>query len=815
MALAATLLTTTGCSDDEVNDAPVIPDDQKEMISFSVSDGTTTRAGFGGSATFIVMRMQSNEKGGSGALYTRTVATAAKDATSPTTAESYSDVSFNGEYQRYWDDAHGRKSLLSVFAVAIPNNATDTKGLEAKLAKGDDSKVWGANSTNTIEWSVTTSAQTKDAASENTAAISNGTIDGEDLVYSNNIKSGGKDGIYRWDFSAGTHKPDKTGATTHKDGQMLFFQDGVDLSAQPTDAPGHFDKGHLVFNHALSRLTITLVEGDGFDKTSTNKEKDFKFADETNITLLDMNIKGTLELPTGQWTIPTKEQGGIGNITKMAQTSTGTFAADYATEAYRNSKFITLTAQMLPDYVFNDANDTNVMQFTIDGNSYFITQNMLFDALVAVDANKTADYGYDSEDNNKFTMQQGKNYNFTIVINKTKIQAITASLVNWVDVKGEYPIDNSHITVTTYKQDGDDKYCKEFNFYRWGEKLDKIYTDDSYTANNFSGDYKTTGHAKLTETPSGSHIYDTNWFYESNDTAYHFRTLNDIAAGKNTFGKVDDSNIANNSNISSFTMVSGSQTTQDYHWGAPMKAGMATADFLKYSETDGFKNSIHKGIVAPKNNENNTINITELHMMSNINIRLITDSVDSPKALAPSAVNLENAKITITRFAKTGTVDMGIGLITPVYTAPDTHLLTGDDDCALMMTPDFVDTDNKGWKKEGNIHAGTDWFRYAVVPQALRRSDAETPAEADCIGITIQTSDNNEYYVITDLATIIASSVTDSRNQAKDTAITRWYPGHTYYYTIKISKKGIDAITCTVAPWVDVIAKDIDIDLES
>lgn len=833
MALAATLLTTTGCSDDEVNDAPVIPDDQKEMISFSVSDeANSTRAGFIGSETSLAMRIQSSERLGTGNKYTRTVAKAAVDGTK--SATSYSVVTFDGLYKRYWDDAHGRKSLLSVYAVAVPNGGSsiknNSKTLEELLTLGDATKTWGSNDDNTIAWQVTTMAQEKDAAG--TAAPSKN-IDQEDLVYSNNIQAGGKDGVYR-DYGSG-YTPDPTGDTTHKDGQMLFFQSGMTddnaATTANTDAPGHFDKGHLVFNHALSRITVTLVEGKGFDKTSDAMANDFNFANGTNIKLLDMNIKGTLDIPTGMWTIPTKAAGGVADIAKMAQTGTGTYAADYSVEAYRNSKYITLTAQMLPDYVFNDADETNVMQFTIDDNTYYITQNMLFDALAGKNDNKTADYGFDTVNKNKFTMMQGKNYFFTIAVNKTEIQAVTATLADWVDVKGEYSIDNSHITVTTYKLSGDgDKYCDEFNFYRLGQKLDKIYTDASYEARTFSGDYKTTGHALLTQTSTDSHIWNTNWFYESNDTAYHFRTLNNIAAGKNGSGKVDDSNIENStSKVSSFNMESGPQTTNDYHWGAPMKT--VTADelntFLKYDLENGFSESIHDGIVAPKNDKNNTINITELHMMSNINIRLVTDSVsyidgeETKYKLGPAAVNLEEAEIVLTRFAKTGYVDMGTGKITETYKAPSslTHTFEGDEDCAKITAPNFTGT--CWWLNAASIKASTDWYTYAVVPQPLRRSSSSPLSEDDCVGITIRTKDNNEYYVITDLATIKATSVTTNsslsatRDQAVNSEIIRWYPGHSYNYTIKISKKGIEAITCTVADWVTVEAKQIDIDLES
>lgn len=800
MALTATLLATAACSDDEVNDIQQVPDSQKEMISFSLSDGTAnTRAGFGGSATFIAMRMQSNEKGGSGVKYTRTVATAAKDVTSPTTATSYSEVSFSGAYQRYWDDAHGRKSLLSVFAVAIPNNATDTKGLENKLDKGDESSTWGTSGTNSIAWTVETSAQTKDAANENTAAVTStsGTIDNEDLVYSNNIQAGGKDGIYR-DYSNGSgYVPSKTGDTTHKNGQMLFFQsnmtDDTALSTTVSEAPGKFDKGHLVFNHALTRMTITLVEGEGFDKTSANKDNDFKFADGTNITLKNMNTSGTLNLATGKWTAASTTP--VSDITKIAQTSTGTLAADHATEAYRNSKFYTLTAQMLPDYVFADGSTTNVMQFTIDNNTYYITQDQLYDALNITDNQKT-DYGY-SFTENKFTMQQGKNYNFTIQIDKTKIQNITATLVPWVQVTAkDFGLDNSHVEFTLRDNTSGEACTAGINFYQHTEDLGKIYTDNSYiTTDNkgvsFSGDYVTKGAATLTDV-SGK--WSTNWYFEDNKTAYHFRTISDNA--KTT--------IANGSGTNSyFVMTGGDGTTlPDYHWGAPMKTSANLA--YNTASNKGYVENVHEGLTSTHSD----ILITEMHMLSNLFITLETTT-------GTDAVTLSGATIKLTKLSNTGNVDMGTGYITPGTVSNE----------VTMQSPATTDY----WQTE---NVKTKAFQYAVIPQALVRNTSADATDDDYIGITITTSDHNQYYVVRKLSEIYATATTqgssaytdpdqktalESSSDADKTAarITRWYPNHSYHYNIKITKNAIDNITCTVAKWVDVIASDIKIDLES
>ena len=775
LAFATTILSAVSCSDNEIIDNP-IPDSQKEMISFSLSDGTSqTRAGFKGSATFIAMRIQSDKRVDSGnptdVKYTRTTATANIEAS----GKDYSTVTFPDAYKRYWDDAHGRYSLLSVYAVAIPNSATDIKELEDLLKRGDETNDWGTNNDNTIQWSVTTDAQTKYAIAENSGSVinSSGTIDQEDLVYSNNIKNiknGGNNGIYRYDFSAMKYVPEESGGSDHKSGRMLFFQNGQDIdnpsvtNSEVTDASGKFDKGHLVFNHALSRITIELVEGKGFDGNKAN-DNDFKFATGSNITLLGMYISGTLDIKDGTW-----GSKSTGTITQMAPTGT------------HNGANGTYVAQMLPGYVFTDGNATNVMSFTIDNNTYYITQDVLYDALVGNQDNRISEYGYDNA-NSKFTMQQGKNYYFKITVDKKEIDNITATLVKWGDVTAkDINIDNRHVTFSFKNPSG--TTCNDIKFYRLKEDLGAIYTDDTYKDNGkgyaFSGDYSTDGAATL----SGSSPYSTNWYYEDNRTAYHFRTINTTANGtlNNTTGD----------NPKSYFKMTGANNMPDYHWGAPMKSD---ANLAYDTNTDkGYSGNIHYGVTSTGSN----ITITELHMMSNIYIKLATTN-------GSDAVNLTNATVKLTHLSNEANVDMGTG-----YIAPSSTIVNE----VTMGSPSTY------WETEDTK---TNAFQYAVIPQALVRNSGTS--DDDYVGITITTSDNNQYYVIRKLSQIIISEIKQGETSYTDPdhpkdsngnyqAINRWYPNHTYTYNIKLTKKGIEAITCTVADWVKVTGNNIDIDLE-
>ena len=760
LAITATALFATACSDNEVDDIQNIPDSQKETISFSLSDGTTnTRAGFTGSETSLAMRIQSDEKGGSGVKYTRTVATASKDATNNTS--SYSNVTFQDSYKRYWDDAFGRKGQLSVYAVAVPNAGASLKNnnltLEELLEKGDASEVWGSTATNTIAWQVTQDAQEKDASTV-TSPVKN--IDIEDLVYSNNIQADGtlgKDGCYKWNYATNSY-PTPTGAEgQHGDGPMVFTQ-----AAGAADSdPGHFDKGHLKFKHALSRITITLVAGEGF------ADKPFEFASGTNIKLLGMNVKGSLNIKTGEWTVATS--GGTGAINKMAKTTTETNAA---------GKYM---AQMLPGYSFEKTSSTNVAEFTIDDNVYYVTQKMLFDALTSDDGDLAS-----KKDDSEIKMEQGKNYQFKITVNKKQIESITATLAPWVDVTAaDQSMDNSHVQFTFTAPTGTN--CTDFQFYRLKEALSGgITTGSDYTAVAFSGDYKTEGAATIEEMTSVSGKYQaTGWYYDDNKTAYHFRTLNALAADENGSDSDDKSeNITNTADpAKSYFTMTADATLKDYHWGAPMTKDptAATDPAEAYSPTEGFKGCLYKGVTSTTSD----LKITEIHMMSNIKVVLKTST-------GSDNVNLTGATVNLTQLSTKATVDMGIGLITPLSPESPTTWAT-----ATQSTT-----------------ASTNTYTCAVIPQELIRGTSTTHADTDYVGITITTADGNEYYVVKTLSDITATAVSGHLIE-ENQAIKRWYPGHTYTYTFTITKKGIENITCVLANWIDVTAGNTNLDLES
>ena len=712
--IVTTALLTTACTNDLENDTNAVVSGDKEAIAFVGQNNTITRAGFTAD-TQIAMHIRST-KDASNIRETRTYANALKDA-SPTSASFSTIETPTNDNVRYWDDAYGRDAKLSVFAVAVPGEKDVKNNGEylANLLSGTSAWKDGVLD-ETISWTVSTD-QTKDL------------IAAEDLTFSNNISATGERGAKAYNY-------DDKDYTTLTNGCLQFRLKDNTLA----DGPGKFDQGNLKFTHALSRITVNLIKGTGYGSSP------FQFATDTNVKILGVPTTGTLNIETGKW-----DSSDAAGITTMAPT-TNDSGADYM-----------LVAQILPGYTMTDGDNTNVLEFIIDDNKYFITQDMMLDALNA---------GQNTTETS-LTMEKGKNYVFNITVGKSKIINVTATLEPWVNVTAkDQTMDNSHITLDLFTNTGGTA-STNFDLYRLNDKSVTISTDAS-TATNWGGNYTD----KATLTQNGTN-WVTDWFFEDNKSFYHFRTVDKdrkIKGTTDTDNSVDDY----------FEITSGAQSSHDYHWGAPFKG--STTSPIVYSTSDGYTANLSPAIGAT----GDIINLTELHMMSNINVVLRTTKTSDAVALEKAT---DQCEVSLTYFYADGTVNMGNGLVKT----------TGSLATSALFTQPAA-----GTSADGTDYIKTNAFTFAVVPQALKRSSGDHLY----VGITIKTPDNNQYYVVEKLADIIATANGSSQNQTENGKIGFWYPNHTYTYTFTLTKAGIKNVTCTVQDWVNVTADNQNISLE-
>lgn len=729
------LFATTSCSNEDNVINEEVDNSGKTRIALSGTDGemAVSRAGFTNN-TRIVARIVSDKRGGGDAKCVTTVLSAKAEAGS----KGYSDVVYATGKTRYWDDAYGRNSILSVYAVAVPNvsNGDDGTNLPDDVLKG--AETWGTSnaSDNTLKWKVKTTQAYSDLAAE-------------DLTYSNNIQQTGKNGVYTWDYTNGDYptptwdsENKKMNASQHgtdpTDGRLYFTQ-SADYTAEITDGPGHFDKGQMEFKHSLTRIQVNILKGEGYDALTGT----------TSVVLKSQPYTGTFDIKSAGWSYP--ETGDV-TMAKWATAAAG--------------KIETNEAQVLPGYTFADNGDEAIV-VTIGTNKYFVTNQMLRTAL-------TGKTGVNAD----FKTEMGNRYIFDITVKKNEITHVTATIVPWNEITADnVDVDNSHYKFTFYNNGN--YVTSDVNLYKYMQTLGSLATGNDYSADPVasSADPSVTyspvaGFQKVAD----KNYFTTSEFYQDNQTAYHFRSLNGVAQSALNAG---DGKV-------SFTMSTGAT---DYLWGAPMKTGLSS-NKLPYSDSKGYLDCIEKGIVAANTDlEANYINLTQVHMMSQLEIKLTSNSSD-----ANAKVNLAGATVWITKFSKTGTVNIGSGLITPTTSYND-----------------MTDAEKVTVAQEGTtgIYSGI----INVVPQELKRNNGES--DNDYVGITIHTADNNEYYIVKRLSEIKGTAGSQITNmQTADGYITNWYPGHKYIYTFNITKTEIKNITATIVDWNTVTAGNTELDLE-
>lgn len=646
-------------------------------------------------------------------------------------------VKFDGKNQRYWDDAHARSSQLSIWAYAQKGqNWYNCKfnGTEYKTNDENDHPYKWLN-TEIVPTIITWRATHLDGKEDQNGQ----SVQAQDLLFTNNLANHGTSGDNRLKFDFGTRKFPKAG-----DANMIFY-------------------------HAMSKITIKLIEGEGFDKSSEN---DFAFTANTNVRLKNFNHTGTFDIKQGEFT----SINGTTDIPTISLKST----------TPNGSEYYTLEALAVPSiasdgksrFVANAKNlSTDVMmEFTIDGNKYQITSGMLYDALhvdgdpakaLVTNATVKTDYG------TYIPLEAGKNYVFTFNVGKTKIKNITAQVAEWENVEATQLIPtNARINLNL--EERGTTITDAADIYRAEDNSSEI--TDTWQSYNWATGY--VDHKNVFNNTTGE--LTTNWYWPGNTYHYHFRALmpGNGATGAPTVKTADEKDYVE--------LTSGTSYT-DIRWGAPftdVTPGNDTPDPTTLNWTyDPQQYGFDGKAAATKHQINYAIGPTEdkiklilFHMMSHLEFTVSTSATDNNKVVLGNGTNTFT-KVELLNYYPNGRLLLGNGLVET----------TGDHPTSTTTLT-------------STLSAESNKCTFGIVPQAI----------TDDLQLRITTPDHNQYYV--KLKDVLASTVTAANLVNPYTAsdgkyiIDRWYPGYKYKYTLNLLKKGVTNITATIVNWETVTA---------
>ena len=618
------LLVFVACSDDATTDITMGDKTPIELSVGGMDDGAATRAVItdGSGKTLVVMPNGTGIRISMKSEYNTTFsgeswafqgARAIKYCTTWGTAQTTSDgkalINF-GNNIRYWDDAHARSSMLSLWGLAVPGKATTDWKWMATSGGTEvvDNMPWGTTETPTqIYWAVSDNQNRESMAKE-------------DLCFSNNL--------------ANHTSPDnrlKFNATTRK-----------------------FDTGNMIFYHALTQFTIKIKCGDGFKGDGS----DFQF---TNLPIATADNSFALNGFYGKGIFDVEE----GEFQTLGEGNKLTISSIYLQSIPHQKKdqgdYYVLSAYVLPGTDLQSTSVADAFSFTIDHNNYKISMQDLYNAISAHNSGSINTVLGEGK-----KLLAGVNYVFTFTVEKTKISGMTAQIQKWEEVKANN-ITPSNARINLKLEERGTEVTSGVDFYRALDLGNQDITDD-YIGYNWSTGYTLTGN-KADATYDINQWKVSNWYWPDNTSFYHFRAVGD----RSSTSPVPPTPQTDATYGDYFALTAG-ESYKDYTWGAPFLDDqdneVAGSFKWTYSTQNGFdgtasnQHQIYHGI-GPTNS---VIKILMFHMMSDVTIKIKT-TTGKDKVTLVDGTNKTTA--VLKNLHTSGKVLMGNGLVQTTGSAVD------------------------------------------------------------------------------------------------------------------------------------------------
>lgn len=642
----------------------------------------------------------------------------------------------------YWDDygtadpanaATGRADGLTIYGVAI-NGKTDAAP-----------SVTDAQWTSGLPWTLTA-----DQTGEGNKPAD------KDLLISNNLQA------------SNNQNPDEDDCGTYK-----FI---------------NRTQGKLLeFRHALSKITVNLKAGEGFNDSFSSTTVQLTSNEGTPVDASSWPIiTGKVDITNGNIDITSAGQGTHAAVT-MHQAAT-------TTDGYT----VTKEALVMPGSAFKK--DAIIARINADGNIYYVTSAKIREAI-----NATA---HDTDD----PTESGKNYVINVIVNKTAIE-VTATVTDWVTVTAAEVAPKINITVS-YGVPGTAVRVNTFSFYRSLTLNDGYATGEAENL-KFNNYYKRV--SELTKNNDNTWTMNPVRYWSNHNQHFQFRlvwpntttalkeaTENPDVTGETVVQKwrphVEDKEYSGtNYQVieiwnDPFQEIIPSKTTiaDDYH---PYPSNLAIArpeifddpattdvneQLCTNKEPGHTQTNLYTGGICATEGK---IDLKFRFIMSQVEVNLTTSSLEA------SRVELENAKVEIVNAYKTGDVKLGDREVIPTGTKGDYEI----DPVTIVEDDPATDEVDENIVSKNKRHS-------AIVPQ---------PLEGVKFRITI-TNTNGTVDTSDDTTDVYYADVAPIKKSGSEELVApngAWESGVHYVYNLNVSKTQIKA-TATLANWTTVEATE-------
>lgn len=424
------------------------------------------------------------------------------------------------------------------------------------------------------------------------------------------------------------------------------------------DANGNRAGLTIPYTHAMSKVTIVLVAGEGFAGEHLNA---------ATVKLQNMYTTCKTTAPTSEISETNTEQ----NISMFGHTDLGSIEVNGVAKPARSFEAIVVPKKELTkDY-------TIAVVEGMDGNKYNITAT---ESIISQFLHQNTT-GYQVGD--KVTFESGKNYKLTIRIDKQP-QTIEAKITDWKDVEatgtGDIQFANDVVVSAVTGPESADHLVGSFDLWR-----SKTNTNHA----SYDEDADATGVNKATTVTyyASKWLCDPKIYWPNGNDSYYFRALA-------KFVQVEEQR--------QLTSVDGSSSIAQ---GTDIVWGTTSAHTGK--EVDGTTtHSYDEGqAINPRTGD---VPMTFYHAMSKISVKLETST-------GADAVDLAGAKISIANIYDGGTIDLTDGSIHDLSFKDDKNVVpisgfyaadragTGDILKEYVVIPQSLVETNEGTARDGNV----------------------------------------------------------------------------------------------------------------